>query len=139
MELPKCPHSPCSLNDIRKSDEGLASGSVWGGVSSSSPSSWLLHALPHHEFVPTCGKSGWWGGGQWVTVGRCLTSPLCPHLCVVPFRFVLFPPHLLLLLFFPALCLRHLTLSCLRLTSVSPSFCLGLSSTRITGCPTLGD
>lgn len=84
-----CPHSPCSLNDIRKSDEGLASGSVWGGVSSSSPSSWLLHALPHHEAVPTCGKGGRWGGGQWVTVCRCLTSSPCPGLFVVPFLFVL--------------------------------------------------
>lgn len=42
-EIPKCPLSPCNLNDIRKSDAGLTSGSVWGEVSSSTPSPLLLH------------------------------------------------------------------------------------------------
>lgn len=76
-------HSPCSLKDTRKSDEGLASGSVWGRASfpaqlpaATQPCSTMRLFLPVPKIEGGVVDSGWlWAGG--------LTCPQCP-LCTRP-------------------------------------------------------
>lgn len=126
-EIPKCPHSPCNLNDIRKSSQ-------WLSVAGSLPP---VPAPAAAQCCPTVGlflpvarvEVRWW------TVGDC--GPV-PDLFSVSSS-VRGDPFLFVLSLASALCLETFNPVHLRLTSTSQSFCLGLSSARITGCLTLCD